>query len=381
MTEPLVAVTLGRLRGPQRLAWAEGTAVHLPAGVAEALERRRNASGTLILDDGEPLADPAAAGALRLRAAFTDRMPVSSRLPVSYRRVPAPLRLAAARAMGAWQRRRVSRWAAFPGWPLDLSADFLADLAGEGGPLHTGRTPVLLTHDLDSPEGLANLTDRFLAAEEGVGARSTSFVVPRAWPVDLARLDEARDRGHEVGIHGYDHANRTPFAPPEERCARLDAARDLARRVSARGYRAPSLLRTRALLEDLAGRYRYDSSIPTSGGLFPVPNNGCASARPFRLGGLWEVPLSLPRDGSLLFLGHDTETILTMWQSAALRIAAARGAVCLLTHCEDSFSGRPALFAAYRRFLDWVAADDRFEFMTITQMLDRIEAGAGSVGG
>ena len=62
--------------------------------------------------------------------------------------------------------------------------------------------------------------------------------------------------------------------------------------------------RTRALLRDLSGRYRYDTSIPTSGGLFPVPNNGCASARPFATEGMLELPLSMPRDGSLRFLGY-----------------------------------------------------------------------------
>jgi len=42
---------------------------------------------------------------------------------------------------------------------------------------------------------------------------------------------------------------------------RLDAARGFADRYNATGYRAPSLLRTRALLKDLSTRYRYDSSM------------------------------------------------------------------------------------------------------------------------
>src|SRR5205085_6806697 len=140
--------------------------------------------------------------------------------------------------------------------------------------------PVILTHDIDSPEGLRNLVDRFLPAEEAVVARSTSYIVPCAWQIDDRAVQAIISRGHDVGVHGYDHSNRTPFAAGEERRRRLDAARPFAAKYGAVGYRAPSLLRTRALLRDLAGRYRYDSSIPTSGGLFPVPNNGRASARP-----------------------------------------------------------------------------------------------------
>ena len=75
-------------------------------------------------------------------------------------------------------------------------------------------------------------------------------------------------------------------------------------RYDATGYRAPSLLRTAALIADLGPLYRYDASIPTFDGAFPVPNNGCASARPWRIGSLWEIPLTPPRDGNLRFLGY-----------------------------------------------------------------------------
>lgn len=362
---------------PARLAWAAGTSFQVPPGLADALAPMTGSDGRLRLD-GPPSPEVAAEAGratieLRTRAAFTAAKPTSSRLPIPYHAVPAPLRMATARLIGGIQRRRVARWAAFPTWPLDLSADFAADLAGlprlaEGAP-----TPVLLTHDLDSPEGVERLTDRFLSAEESVGARSTSFVVPRAWPIDHDRLTEVIDRSHAIGIHGYDHANRTPFADPAERRRRLDAAGELALRYGATGYRAPSLVRTPELLADLAERYRFDSSIPTSGGLFPVPNNGCASARPHRSHGIWEIPLSMPRDGSLLFLGHAPAEISALWRDCARRIAAAGGVVCLLTHCEERFSGGAAMFDAYRRLLDFLAEDDAFVFSTPDAVLDEWE--------
>ena len=310
---------------------------------------------------------------LRLRAAFTESPPLSSRLPLSYQYIPAWARSLLAGTMGRLQRNREGDWARFPVWPLDLSADFLADALGlSRSPFAQGPTPVILSHDLDSPEGLRNLVADFLGLEEHAGARSVSFAVPCAWPLDHGLLGEVCGRGHEIGVHGYDHSNRTPFAGTEERARRLRAARDFIDRYGVAGYRAPSLLRTRALMLDLRGLYRYDSSIPTSGGLFPVPNNGCASARPFDLEGLRELPVSLPRDGSLLFLGHRPGEIARLWIESAEAISRSGGVVVLLTHCEARFSGSPEMRAAYREFLDHVRSSGRFAFSTPLEVLGRV---------
>lgn len=352
--------------GSPRASWAEGQWFRLPAATVERAAWRPHigADGALRVGTA-PAIDARLAAEVRERAAFTDEPPASARLPFNYQRVPAWLRASIAAVQGRLARQRVERWAAFPGWPLDLTADFVGDLAGVPNLFAGGPAPVLLTHDIDSAEGLANLRAHFVPIEESVGARSASYVVPCAWPLDHETLAELRSRGYEIGVHGYDHRNRTPFADAAERQARLDGARAFATRYDATGYRAPSLLRTRSLLRDLAERYDYDSSVPTSGGLFPVPNNGCASARPFLLEGIVEIPLSLPRDGSLRFLGYAPDAIASLWIECADAIARSGGVIVLLTHCERRFSGNPPMIAAYRRFVESMAGQpSRFAFTT-----------------
>ncbi len=342
-------------------AWGRGLRVSLPESIWTKLERSAGVEAEAVHD-------------LRLRGAYTDAAPLSSRLPLSYQYVPAWARSLLAGVLGRWQRSREGDWARFPVWPLDLSADFLADAAGlPRSPFERGPTPVILSHDLDSPEGLRNLVADFLPVEESAGARSVNFVVPCAWPLDHGLLAELRARGHEIGVHGYDHSNRTPFAAQEEIARRVRAAREFIERYQVAGYRAPSLLRTRALLQALRGTYRYDSSIPTSGGLFPVPNNGCASARPFRIEGVSELPVSLPRDGSLLFLGYRPQAIARVWIECAQAISRSGGVVVLLTHCESRFSGSGTMRAAYREFVDFVRSSDRFAFSTPLEVLGRSE--------
>lgn len=363
----VVPVRLASAGGHVAAAWAEGRRFTLPVSTIERAGWRSciNANGDLSIPAGPVDLTAADVTWVRELAAFTPTPPASSRLPVSYQRVPGWARALVASAIGRRQRRRVSTWARFPGWPLDLTTDLLADIAGDGvAPPETARrpTPVVLTHDIDSAEGLAALQREFLPLEESVGARSTSFIVPCGWTLDEAIVADVHARGHEIGVHGYDHANRTPFASEDERRRRLDAPRRFASRYGVAGYRAPSLLRTRALLRDLAPRYSYDSSVPTSGGLFPVPNNGCASARPFMLEGIVELPLSMPRDGALRFLGYGPDDIARLWIDSAEQIAASRGVVVVLTHCERRFSGTAAMQRAYRRLLDHVASSARFRF-------------------
>jgi len=354
--------------------WAEGLTVHLPASVLDRTGWRRAlaSDGSLRIPPGPVSIDGEAVAAIRERRAFTDVAPASARLPVTYHLVPAWARTIIASAIGRWNRHRADRWAAFPAWPIDLSTDVLHDLAavGDAADAEPRPAPVVVTHDIDSPEGLTNLVAHFLPLEESLGARSTSYIVPCAWRVDEGLVREVVARGHDVGVHGYDHANRTPFAPAAERSRRLDAARSFAGRYAAIGYRAPSLLRTRPLLRDLSTRYRYDSSIPTAGGLFPTPNNGCATARPFLVENIVELPVSLPRDGMLRFFGHRPDEIVRMWIECADLVARARGVVVLLTHCERRFSGHPSMLAAYRRFLEYVAErTDRFAFSTPARVL------------
>lgn len=377
--EPLIEVTIDAAEHLPHLAWAQGLRVSLPARLlteTDLLGGLRS-DGTLVMPARRPEVSPAEAEALRLRAAFTEHPPLASRLPISYRRLPAWARSLLASAIGRWKRHAMRRGSTFPRYPIDLSADFLADLArARPSPLAHGPTPVVLTHDIDSPQGMRNLIRWFLDLEESVGARSTCYVVPNGWPIDHGALQQVRERGHEIGVHGHDHSNRTPFLYPPELRRRLSQAADLIERYAAVGYRAPSLYRTRNLLRGLADLYQYDSSIPTSGGPFPVPNNGCASARPFVVEGITELPLTMPRDGSLRFMGYSPREILNLWIRCAQTISRSGGVVVLLTHCESWFSGNAPMYASYRKFLEFVAQSKSFAFQSTAQVLARISGAA-----
>jgi len=373
--DELVRFVIGDAAG-SRIPWAEGMQFTLTRDIYEKIILSNPVDADAKINLKNPVQNIPASDArlMRLRKVFTLAKPATSRFPISYQNVPPWLRSLVASTWAYFQRRKVNLWAVFPQWPLDLSADFVADLAeADKAVCDGGRAPVILTHDIDSPEGMRNYVDLFMEHEIRHGARSTCFVVPSAWDIDFRLVDTIVENGNEIGIHGYDHSNRTAFAETGEMRRRLDAARPLIERYGITGYRAPSLLRTRELMRELSKIYRYDSSIPTSGGLFPTPNNGCATARPFVIEGVAELPLSLPRDGMLRFLGHSPRGILELWIRCAETIADSGGVIVLLTHCERRFSGNAAMLDAYRDFLEYVGSSEKYEWSTPEKVLRKTD--------
>lgn len=372
----LKQVTVKSAGEVSRLAWTQGRRFRVPEAAFAFFREHRlcGKDGVLTLNPDAPRLPVEIANTLRFRNAFIRTKPMSSRFPVSYQRIPPQLRTLIARGLGRGRRSRLLHPDAFPAWPLDLSADFLTDLAEEKtASWEWFPTPVLVSHDIDSEEGLTNLLRYFVPLAEQYQAFTTNYVVPCKWPLDHGVMTEVHQRGHEIGVHGYDHSNVTPFARPSVMEKRVLAGVEMGHRYGACGYRAPSLVRTRPLLRALAPHFKYDSSMPTSGGLFPVPDNGCASARPFWTEGILEIPLSLPRDGGMIFYGCSPDEMLETWISCAEQISQSGGIVVLLTHCEKHFSGNPPMLAAYEKFLAYIAEHRRqYYFTTGAQLAECI---------
>lgn len=356
------------------LKWSEGKSFTVPDSVADILKDYTDGQGMTDLPDTICIQPKNFSFSdHRLRRAFCKEKPFQSNTPFSYQRIPAPIRDFIAKKIGRTQLKNKAKWARYPDWPLDLSCDFLEDLMQpDNGKTKREKTPVILTHDLDTAEGLENCVKRFLPLEEKYSARSVNYIVAKGWPIDHSLLEEISGRGHETGIHGYDHSNKTAFMAPSDQSRRIAEFKPLVERYSMKGYRSPSLLSTPQLLDNLSAYFSYDSSIPTSGGLFPVPNYGCASSRPFRIGNLLEIPLSLPRDGSMIFLGFNPDQIADTWIQSSESIARSGGVIVLLTHCEKRFSGNSAMLRAYEKYLQYIASGkDRYEFLRAEDLTEK----------
>lgn len=374
MKEALTKIRITNVEQGHKAYWAENECFKVPDTILFLFRDHYDSKKRTLFVTSDICIDYSDVEALRHRVAMTDNKPLSSKLPISYQIVSPTYRSIIASFIGKIKRKNVSKWADFPMWPIDLSVDFLADLAGLNNYcLIQKKTPVILSHDIDSHEGLNNLVGMFLDIEEKVGAISSNYIVPCAWKLDENLLKEVQDRGHEIGVHGYDHSNKTPFLEKELVEKRVQEGFYKLSKYNVLGYRSPSLLRTQILMNTLKKYYSYDSSIPTTGGLFPVPNNGCASARLFKYNGIIELPLTMPRDGSLLFLGYEPNEIFKVWVKCAKKIAASKGIVVLLTHCEERFSGNKEMLTVYTDFLEFISNSPEFIWSNPSEVIKRSE--------
>lgn len=292
------------------------------------------------------------------------RRPVHSRLPFHYHAFPRRLRFPMARLLSAGPGRAPAP-PAFPAFPLDASVEWLRGLpaaaAGRDAPRwrwpEGKRYALALTHDVDSARGL-RAVERFVTMLEKHGLRGAFFVVAHHYPVDRDFLADLAARGHEIGVHGWDHRSRTPFLAPAEIDRRLAALRDWGAAFGAEGYRAPSLVTTDALFEGLGARFGYDSSVPTTEPWSLVAAaRGCCTVLPHWRGACLELPLTLPMDDKLLRIGLSPEEIARAWRGAVADVKALGGLAMLSVHTEPHLAGRADLFDAYEGLVAELAED------------------------
>jgi peptidoglycan/xylan/chitin deacetylase (PgdA/CDA1 family) len=153
-----------------------------------------------------------------------------------------------------------------------------------------------LTHDVDTGIGYRHI-EALAAVEEARQLHSSWYFVPERYPVDRARLEELRQRGHEIGVHGLSHTGKL-FSSRAEFAARLPRVNDHVRAWGAVGFRSPATYRNPFWLPEIDAD--YDSSYMDNATLEPQ-HGGICSAFPFMLSDrMVELPITLPMDHTLI---------------------------------------------------------------------------------
>jgi hypothetical protein len=256
---------------------------------------------------------------------------------------------------------RVQARTRFPRWPAetglhDLYGRLLAHVASVAGepvpwiaPWPTGRTwALVLTHDVETDVGYDHI-HLLRDAEEAAGCRSSWNLVPKRYAVEDGDVEDLRDRGFEVGVHGLYHDGRDleSRALLEER---LPEMRTWAERWGATGFRSPATHRRFEWMPLLG--FDHDSSYPDTDPFEPQ-GGGCCTWLPFFNEDMVELPITLPQDHTLFVILQRPDEALWVEKTDLLRTRS--GMALLDTH--PDYMLEPARLELYRRFLAHATAD------------------------
>lgn len=208
------------------------------------------------------------------------------------------------------------------------------------------RIAISLTHDVETSQGV-KLVTKLADLEEGLGFRSAWNFIPHKYDIDSGLLNDLKARGHEIGVHGYNHDGRL-FLSRRMFDRRAEAINDAIQQFGSTGFRAPMVHRNLNWLQAL--QVDYDASCFDADPFQAMPG-GVGSVWPFVAGKFIELPYTLPQDHTLLVaLG---ETSPRIWMDKLERLKQLAGMAMLITH--PDYLDSPQRLGVYRQFLEYLA--------------------------
>lgn len=200
----------------------------------------------------------------------------------------------------------------------------------------------VLTHDVETAAGQAFIRD-VADLEEKIGFRSSFNFVPERYPLDYTLMDELRERGFEIGVHGLKHDGKLFFSEAEfsKRAEKIN--RYLAEFGSV-GFRTPLMHRNPDWMQAL--NLDYDLSLFDTDPYEPIPG-GTMSLWPFSMGKFIELPYTLVQDSTLHYTLQ--ETTPQIWLEKVAFIKKYHGMALLNSH--PDYLKDEKLFQTYGDFL------------------------------
>ncbi|MEM7783711.1 MAG: hypothetical protein AAF623_10185, partial [Planctomycetota bacterium] len=190
------------------------------------------------------------------------------------------------------------------------------------------------------------LVDKIAKIEESLGFRSCWNFVPHKYKIEPELIEDLKNRGHEVGVHGYNHDGKL-FLSRSIFDARSAAIQQAIDRFSANGFRSPMVHRNLEWISELD--IHYDASCFDIDPFQAMPG-GVGSIWPFVKGDLVELPYTMPQDHTLFVALK--EKGIGSWKKKFEFLRKWRAMSLVITHPDylDSVD-RQANYCEYLQFL------------------------------
>lgn len=294
---------------------------------------------------------------------YEQRRPLHSYMPLSYTKIPINLRNFLFKM--SLKLKTDPKW---PEWPVEKSVELTRYLYIKSISMalkkkvpyvsfwpNKKKFAVAVTHDCDTGSSFKNI-DKIREIEKKYGVKSCWNILSSKYRIDREKLRKLKDDGCEIGLHGYNHDNKTPFLKKAKIIERLMSASKLMEEFDIKGYRSESLLRNKEFLELLSDSFYYDSSTCDTDIYSPVAmRSGTCTVFPFFIKNMVEIPITLPQDYRLMRLNKTKSQIFEIWKDKIDFLRQVNGAVVLLTHPDSHIFGNDRYLDVYDRILKYMA--------------------------
>ena len=200
----------------------------------------------------------------------------------------------------------------------------------------------ILTHDVETADGFQRI-GQIADIEEELGFRSSWHFVLKKYPIDQGLLNDLRNRGFEVAVHGFNHDGRL-FTSRDIFNNRAEVINTELTALNAVGFRAPMVHRNLEWMQDL--EVEYDASCFDVDPYQAMPG-GVGGIWPFIAGRFVELPYTLPQDHTLFLLLKQRNT--DVWRQKLEMLRRWSGMALMLTH--PDYLVRQGWLELYRSFL------------------------------
>jgi peptidoglycan/xylan/chitin deacetylase (PgdA/CDA1 family) len=202
---------------------------------------------------------------------------------------------------------------------------------------------LILTHDVETIEGQGFIPE-VADLEEYYGFRSLFNIVGDQFPKDSQMLREIKERGFEIGIHGWHHSAGS-FYSHENFLKNAQLINSRIASMGVTGHRSPLNLRNPVWMQAL--NIDYDLSFFDTDPFEPIPG-GSLSIWPFFIGHFVELPATLVQDNTLVnFLGEESPKI---WVDKIQFIRRYHGMALLNSH--PDYLRKNTVWKVYKSFLE-----------------------------
>lgn len=242
-------------------------------------------------------------------------------------------------------------------WPIDKNAATPPE-NWEGWP-DNKKFALVLTHDIETAKGQSKCLE-LMKLEKEVDFRSAFYFVPERYPNDKELIQQLKNNGFEIGLHGLKHDGKL-FRSKNIFVERAPQINKYINEYNAVGFRSPATQRNFEWMHELD--IEYDSSgFDTDpfephgvgeGTIFPfwIKGNGAHK-------GYVELPYTLSQDFTLYIILKEEN--INIWKKKLDWIAENGGMALIVTHPDYmNFSGGKLKIEEYPaklyvRFLDYV---------------------------